>query len=91
MPAARAADIIGARANTVVCDNVYFNTIGGSKIARLDKFVLHADHQEKADHSFCTGPGQLAGTESDASTRTLLFTTEVTPTGHDNGALSAER
>lgn len=78
------AEIVGTRVNNMACDNFYFNAIGGSKTVRLDKFAVYAYHEEKTKYYVYTHPGDFAGTESDASKWTLVSTTEVKPTGHDN-------
>jgi hypothetical protein len=76
--------ISGARVNNMACDNFYFNILAGPKTVRLDKFAVYAYHQEKTKYYVYFHTGDYAGTENDAAEWTLVSTTEVTPTGHNN-------
>ena len=84
VPAARAAEISGARVNNMACDTFHFNAIGGSKTVRLDKLAICAYHQEKTKCHVYAHSSEFAGTENDAIKWTSVSTTEVTPTGPDN-------
>ena len=79
------ATIQGGRIDNLACDNGFFSVTAGPQTIKVQKFAIYAYHQEKTKYYVYYHAGELEDSiRTDATKWTLLSTTEVQPTGHDN-------